>query len=197
MSSFTCQRPTCKGLDTTLQKHPHHPSIAADRGQSKTVCSYSFRIIITQPREVVIIISLTTSSSNGKRRGLLRLIETKSPLASEIIISTYNVRSLYQLGKLNQLFCGRGGRSRSWNHWYRKASPYLIHSDERTGLMAMSGCSSKIPFSNAERMAWASSLTIGQKHLRFKTPLGPHHLCIFLRQPETRGYNSLSSKRVG
>ena len=44
MSSFTYQRPTCKGHDTiqqqrlklypTLQKHTHHQSIAVDRGQS-------------------------------------------------------------------------------------------------------------------------------------------------------------------
>ena len=84
MSSFTYQRPTCKGHDTlqklryklypTLQKHPHYPSIAANGGKAGTVWSYSFRIIITQTREVVIITSLTTSSSNGKRRGLLRLI---------------------------------------------------------------------------------------------------------------------------
>ena len=35
-------------------------------------------------------------------------------LSKQVIISTYNVRSLYQLGKLNQLCCVEaGGRSRS------------------------------------------------------------------------------------
>ena len=69
------QRPTCKGHDTipklrfklypTLKITLTIPVSPQTGGKAGTVWSYSFRIIITQTREVVIIISMTTSSSNS------------------------------------------------------------------------------------------------------------------------------------
>ena len=143
MSSFTYQRPTCKGHDTiqqqrlklypTLQKHTHHQSIAVNRGQSvnslqllipnnnnsvKGSCNHHYSYYIKQQRKT-------------KRSAAADIHQIS--LSKQIIISTYNDRSLHQLGKLNELCCVEaGGRSRSWSHWCRKASPYLIHSDNRT-----------------------------------------------------------------
>ena len=120
MSSFTYQRPTCKGHDTiqrrrlklypTLQKHTHHQSIVVDRGQSgnslqllipnnnnsvKGSCNHHYSYYIKQQRKT-------------KRSAAADIHQIS--LSKPIIISTYNVRSFYQLGKLNQLCCGRGRR---------------------------------------------------------------------------------------
>ena len=117
MSSFTYQRPTCKGHDTiqqqrlklypTLQKHTHHQSIAVDRGQSGN----SPQLLIPNNNNSV------KGSCNHYSYYIKQQRKTKRSAAADIhqislckpiIISTYNVRSLYQLGKLNQLCCGRG-----------------------------------------------------------------------------------------
>ena len=120
MSSFTYQRPTCKGHDTiqklrfklypTLQNHPHHPSMAADRGQSGN----SLELLIPNNNN-----SDKGSGNHHLSDYIKRQQKTKRSAAADIdqislskpiIISTYNVRSFYQLGKLNQLCCGRGRR---------------------------------------------------------------------------------------
>ena len=120
MSSFTYQRPTCKGHDTmqqqrlklypTHQKHAHHQSIAVDRGQSgnslqllipnnnnsvKGSCNHHYSYYIKQQRKT-------------KRSAAADIHQIS--LSKQIIISTYNVGSLYQLGKLNQLCCGGARR---------------------------------------------------------------------------------------
>ena len=113
MSSFSYQPPTCKGHDTiqqqrlklypTRQKHTHHQSIVVDRGQSgnslqllipnnnnslKGSCNHHYSYYIKQQRKT-------------KRSAAADIHQIS--LSRQIIISTYNVRSLYQLEQVKSV----------------------------------------------------------------------------------------------
>ena len=113
MSSFSYQRPTCKGHDTiqkqrlklypTLPTHTHHQIIAVDRGQSgnspqllipnnnnsvKGSCNHHYSYYIKQQRKT-------------KRSAAADIHQIS--LSKQIIISTYNVRSLYQLEQVKSV----------------------------------------------------------------------------------------------